>query len=174
MESRIHELLLKGQRDRAFEEILDAYETKVYRLVLSFIGNLARAEEVAQETFLKVWQALDSFDPNRSSIGTWIYTIARNTSFTHLRGELYRKTVPLDSVAEPAAEASDRDGAGDIRRMVAGLPEELREVVVLFYYQERSVEEVALMLDLPTGTVKSHLFRARKRLGEMMGVPRPA
>jgi RNA polymerase sigma-70 factor (ECF subfamily) len=74
--------------------------------------------------------------------------------------------VPLESIEEPAAV--NRQEGGDVRKLVESLPEEQREVVVLYYYQDKSVEDVALMLDLPEGTVKSHLFRARKTLAHLM------
>lgn len=166
MESDVRQLLRQGERDRAFEMILDLYEARVFRLVLSMVGDAGRAEEVAQDSLLKVWQALERLD-ERAGLGTWIYTIARNTALTHLRAESYRRTVSLESIAEPAADA--RRDEGDIRGLVERLPEEQRQVVVLYYYQEKSVEEVALMLDLPEGTVKSHLSRARKKLAELMG-----
>ena len=167
MDADLRQLLLHGNRNRAFEKILGLYANKVFRLVLSLVGNAARAEEVSQDVFLKIWQSLDVFDPNRAAVGSWIYRIARNTALTHLRAESYRQTSPLDSIEEPRvapAESSD----GDIRRVVEQLPEELREVVVLYYYQEKSVDEVAAMLELPSGTVKSHLFRARRMLAETM------
>ena len=167
MDSEVQQLLLQGQRNRAFEKILDLYANKVYRLVLSLLGNSARAEEVSQDVFLKIWQALDTFEPQRATVGTWIYRITRNTALTHLRGESYRQTLPIDSIDEPSGAPADH-GQDDIRRIVAQLPEELREVIVLYYYQERSVDEVAAMLELPSGTVKSHLFRARKMLAESM------
>jgi RNA polymerase sigma-70 factor, ECF subfamily len=160
MDSHVQRLLQQGQRDRAFEEILALYETKVYRLVLSMIGNAARSQEVAQDSFFKVWQALESFD-GRAALGTWIYTIARNTALTHLRAESYRQTVPLESIKEPAAV--NLQETGDVRKLVARLPEEQREVVELYYYQEKSVEDVALMLDLPEGTIKSTYFAPAKR-----------
>jgi RNA polymerase sigma-70 factor (ECF subfamily) len=164
MDGEIHQLLAEGRRDRAFEKAVELYGTKVFRLVLSMTANAARAEEVSQDALLKVWQALDSFDPRRSSIGTWIYRIARNTALTHLRSESYRRTLPLEVAVEPSHTPVD----DDLRDLVALLPEDLREVVVLYYYQERSVDDVATMLELPAGTVKSHLFRARKMLAEKL------
>lgn len=165
VDSDVQELLRQGQKDRAFERILDLYETKVFRLVFSLVGNTARAEEVAQDSFVKIWQALELYD-GRASLGTWIYTIARNTALTYLRAEFYRRTVPLESIAEPAARPVFEDSG--IRRLVDQLSEEQREVVMLYYYQEKSVDDVAQMLDLPVGTVKSQLFRARRTLAEMM------
>lgn len=167
MDSDVHQLLLHGQRNRAFEKILGLYANKVFRLVLSLVGNAARAEDVSQDVFLKIWQALDVFDAKRAAVGTWVYRIARNTALTHLRAESYRQTLSIDSIDEPCVAPAE-SGEGDIRRVVEQLPEELREVVVLYYYQERSVDEVAVMLELPSGTVKSHLFRARRMLAETM------
>lgn len=159
----IQQLLRLGQRDRAFERILELYQTKVIRFIYALVGNMTAAEDIAQDALFKVWQALDIYD-GRAALSTWIYTIARNTALTHLRAETYRRTLPLDSVAEPATTAAEP--IPDIRKLVERLPEEQREAVVLYYYQEKSVEEVAQMLDLPIGTVKSQLYRARKTLAE--------
>ena len=165
MDSEVPQLLLDGQRDRAFEKIVALYANKVFRLVLSLIGDAARAEEVSQDVFVKIWQAMDVFDPKRAAVGTWVYRIAHNTALTHLRAESYRQTLPMDSVAEPQVSAAEPEG---IRHLVEQLPEELREVVVLYYYEERAVDEVAAMLELPSGTDKSHHSRARRVLAEMM------
>ena len=171
MDCEIEQLLLHGQRSPAFEKILDLYADKVFRLVLSLIRNSARAEEVAQDVFLKVWQSLDVFDAKRGGIGTWIYRIAHNTALTHLRAESYRQTVALEAVEEPRAPPAASEPG--IRVAVDRLPEELKVVVMLYYYQERSIDEVARMLEMPAGTVKSHLFRARRMLAAIMkGAPR--
>ncbi len=154
-------------REEEFESILERFGDKVYRLMLSLLRNEALAEDATQDALMKIWQALDGYD-GRASMSTWIYAIARNTALTRIRSEGYRSTVPLDAVAEPAA-AGAHGGLGEaaeLRRQVARLPEEQRTVVELFYFQERSVEDVAEMLGMPAGTVKSHLYRARKTLGE--------
>ena len=91
MDQDIRELLSQRQKDRAFEVLLQRYQAKVFRLVYSIVGNSSRAEEVTQDSFLKIWQALAGYD-GRASLSTWIYTIARNTSISHLRAEFYRKT----------------------------------------------------------------------------------
>jgi len=171
MEPDVLQLLTRGHRDAAFEAILKGYEAKVYRLAYSLLGDEARSKDATQEAFLKIWQGLELFDPQRAALGTWVYAISRNVALSRLRADAYRMTVPLESVAEPAAQAEP--AYGDLRRAVQRLPEELREAVVLYYYQERAVDEVAMMLDLPVGTVKSHLFRARKMLAEFLeGVAR--
>ena len=171
MDQDILQLLSQRQKDRAFEVLLQRYQAKVFRLVFSIVGNRSRAEEVTQDAFLKIWQALAGFD-GRASLSTWIYTIARNTSISHLRSEFYRKTLSLEDSPEPFAAAEPVLSRIETERLVANLPEEQREIIVLFYLQEQSIEDVAAMLDLPEGTVKSQLHRARKAMAAMMEVKR--
>src|SRR4030095_15394392 len=113
------------------------------------------AEKCTKAVFLKIWRALPSYD-GRASLSTWIYTIARNTSITHLRAEFYRKTLSLEEAPEPLSKVEPVLGRIEIERLLTILPDEQREVIVLFYLEERSIEEVATMLDLPEGTVKSY------------------
>jgi RNA polymerase sigma-70 factor (ECF subfamily) len=89
-----------------------------------------------------------------------------------LRAESYRKAIPLEEAPEPFAEGEPVLTRIETERLLANLPEEQREIVVLFYLQERSIDDVAAMLDLPEGTVKSHLHRARKTMAAMMEVRR--
>jgi RNA polymerase sigma-70 factor (ECF subfamily) len=156
----------RRRREEEFELILERFGDKVFRLMLSMLRNAAMAEDATQDALLKIWQALDGYD-GRASMSTWVYAIARNTALTRMRSESYRSTVPLDAVAEPAGSREEYE-AGELRRQVAKLPEEQRIVVELFYFEERSVDDVAEMLGMPAGTVKSHLYRARKTLGEMV------
>jgi RNA polymerase sigma-70 factor (ECF subfamily) len=171
MDQDIRQLLSQRHKDRAFEVLLQRYQTKVFRLVFSIVGNPSRAEEVTQDAFLKIWRALPGYD-GRASLSTWVYTIARNTSISHLRAESYRKAIPLEEAPEPFAEGEPVLTRIETERLLANLPEEQREIVVLFYLQERSIDDVAAMLDLPEGTVKSHLHRARKAMAAMMEVRR--
>ena len=127
-----------------------------------------RAEEVTQDIFLKLWRVLPAYD-GRAAPSTWLYTIARNTCLSALRSETHRRTLPFDSIEEPAgAGCSDVLKTIELERCLERLPEVQREVVTLFYLQDRSVDEVARMLDLPEGTVKSHLHRARLALAAMI------
>jgi RNA polymerase sigma-70 factor (ECF subfamily) len=166
MDEDVRQLLQERRYSQAIERLLDRYENKVFRLTLMFLRNPARAEEVTQDIFLKLWQALPGYD-GRAAPGSWLYTIARNTCLSALRAESYRKTLPLDQVREPAARgvaAADVELAQCIDR----LPEIQGQVITLFYLEEKGIAEIARMLDLPEGTVKSHLHRARLALGAMM------
>ena len=171
MDQDIRQLLSQRHKDRAFEVLLQRYQTKVFRLVFSIVGNPSRAEEVTQDSFLKIWQALPGYD-GRASLSTWIYTIARNTSISHLRAQSYRKALPLEEAPELFAKVDPVLSRIETERLLANLPEEQREIIVLFYLQERSIEDVAAMLDLPEGTVKSQLHRARQAMAAMMEVRR--
>jgi RNA polymerase sigma-70 factor (ECF subfamily) len=163
----IRTLLHKHRCAEAFDLLLNRYQGKVFRLVYSILKEAARAEEVTQDVFLKMWQVLPDYD-GRASISTWLYTITRNTSLAALRADSYRHTVPIADHDPPAAHWEAGPRQIEIQQLVERLPEVQQQVITLFYLQEHSVEDVAHMLDLPEGTVKSHLHRARRALADMI------
>ena len=174
LEAEVIELVRSGRRDEALAAILRAYKRKVFGLALSYLRDRETAEDVAQEVFIKVWKALPRFD-ERATLSTWIYTITRNTSFSAIRAR--RPSASLSdpevmeavemSAADSAEEGTDEDGAA-LRRLVDQLPAKQRQVVTLFYMEEQSYDEVAEMLAMPIGTVKTLLHRARARLQELI------
>lgn len=166
MDEDVRKLLENRRYSQALERLLNLYETKVFRMALAILRNPARAEEVTQDIFLKVWQALPAYD-GRAAPGTWLCVIARNTCLAAARSDAYRRVIPLDQIREPTGRGPE---AGDIElaQIIDRLPEIQRHVITLFYLEERRVDEVARMLDLPEGTVKSHLHRARLALAGMM------
>jgi RNA polymerase sigma-70 factor (ECF subfamily) len=166
MEHDVHKLLQKGSYHEAFERLLDVYANRVFRLAVVLLKDPGRAEEVTQDVFMKIWRALPGFD-GRAAVSTWLYAIARNTCLSAVRAEAYRRTTPLIRSLEPTVSNTTlRDIA--LKQCLSRLPEPQRHVITLYYLEERSVEEVAKMLDMPEGTVKSHLHRARRALGEML------
>lgn len=162
-EDHIARLLQAGRRTEAFETLLAAYQDKVFRLCYSMLGDRAQAEDAAQESFLRIWKAMDRYRGD-SALGTWIFSITRNVCLTAISKR--RKSEPIEEAERAKPEAPDRQR--DIQRMVLELPENYRQVVMLFYMEDRSYEEVARMLDLPVGTVKTHLHRARLQLATML------
>ena len=161
----VRELLVQRRYSQAFERLLDLYETKVYRMALTFLRNEGHAEEVTQDVFVKLWRALPFYD-GRASPGTWLFSIARNTCLSAVRFHSYRKTVSLN---EANATCGNVDVEHiDLAQCIERLTEIQRDVIMLFYFQEQSVEDVGRMLDLPENTVKSHLRRARQELAEML------
>ena len=167
MDDDVQRLLAARRYDEALERLLDMHERKVFRMAAMMLGGDAgRAEEVTQDVFLKLWRALPSYD-GRASPSTWLYAIARNTCLSAVRSESYRRTTPIDDASEPGAWSTTPDAIA-VRQCLSALPDIQREVVTLFYLQDQSVKDVARLLDLPEGTVKSHLHRARRALAALV------
>jgi RNA polymerase sigma-70 factor (ECF subfamily) len=162
----VERLLQQRRYDDALEALMERYEHKVLRMAVAMLRDAGRAEEVAQDVFVKVWRAFPTYD-GRAAVSTWLYAIARNTCLSAVRSESYRRTAALEEVPEPAARASERSDV-EWDRYLSRLPEALRQVVMLFYFEERSISEVARMLGVAEGTVKSQLHRARRALADMM------
>jgi RNA polymerase sigma-70 factor (ECF subfamily) len=155
-----------------FEAIVREYQDRIYRLALSMLGDRSAAEETCQDVLVRVWKGLPGFRAE-SSLSTWIYAITRNACLAALR----RRNLRLVSLDEPAPRReAERKGAAEwaaaeipeAPELLNRLPAKYREVVALFYMQDKSYEDVASMLDLPLGTVKTYLFRARKSLAEKL------
>lgn len=163
----IIQLARAGRWQEAFENLVPAYRRRVFGLAYGILRDRAAAEDLSQEVFVKVWQALPRYD-GRARLSTWIYAITRNAAVSALRAR--RRSVSMsdpavlaeveDIAATPAAEPAD---AG-LRRQVEALPEKQRLAVTLYYLDERTVDEVAEMMGLPVNTVKTHLHRARASL----------
>ena len=168
--------LAAGRHARAFDLIVPEYRDRVFRLACSILRDRAAAEDATQETLVRVWKALPGFD-GRAQLGTWIYAITRNTCLMELRKR--RPTVSFDdpdsheaqvaaaSIATGPASDPERD---NLLRLVDALPANQQRAVRLFYLEDRSYEAVAEALDMPLGTVKNLLFRARRKL---MALARP-
>jgi RNA polymerase sigma-70 factor, ECF subfamily len=169
-DSGILELVRANRCDEAIAALLPRYRRKVFGLAYSYLRNRDAAEDVTQEVFIKIWRAFPTYD-GRASMSTWIYTITRNASLSALRSRRPHASLSDPEVmaevdtssAEPGAEAAVEAAA--LLRMVDQLPSKQRQVVLLFYMQEQSHEEVSAMLAMPVGTVKTLLHRARARLG---------
>jgi RNA polymerase sigma-70 factor (ECF subfamily) len=157
---------------QTFDGLLDQYRDKVFRLACSLLGNEASAEDATQEVFLKIWKALPGFR-GQSAVSTWIYAIARNTCLTRRRMEGAHRTLSLDEAraAEIPARGRPAGSDADVRALIAALPARYRSVLVLFYIEDRSYQQVALALDLPMGTVKTYLHRAKKELALLLAAP---
>lgn len=169
----IIEQLRTGQRERAFEQLMERYEGKIFRLCCALLRNRQRAEDAAQESLVRIWKALERYD-GRAALSTWIYAITRNRCLTAIERERSTESLSDSELAGgieeiPSSEPEPADEHGELlRELVALLPERLRRVLVLYYFEERSTSEVATMLGCPEGTVKTHLFRARAALTEQL------
>ena len=168
----IVQLIQAGRTEEAFERLVPAYRRRVFGLAYSLLRDRGAAEDTTQEVFVKLWQALPRYD-GRARLSTWIYAITRNATISALRGR--RRPV---SMSDPAVfdeveyrsatiDAGPEDAA--LWRHVAALPEKQRQAVILYYQDERPVDEVAAMMGLPVNTVKTHLHRARASLAAALG-----
>jgi RNA polymerase sigma-70 factor (ECF subfamily) len=170
----------------AFQEIVERYKKKVYYIAYDIVGDHHDAEDVSQEVFIKMYRALDRFRKD-AKMSSWLYQIAVNTSIDSLRR---KKTKPrinvedLDQVRrrEQALESASPE-ANPERRAVTSLMQEHidralhkitpqeRAVFVMRHYNEFKIKEIADVLDVSSGTVKSLLFRALKKLRKELASP---
>ena len=160
----------------AYNHLVGRYQRQVYNLAFRMVGNAEDAYDLVQDTFLRAYSALASFRQDASFL-TWLYKICSNLSIDLLRSRRAKGAVSLqeelEDGREPAAEERQsspedtvvRDAIGDIvQREVMNLPERYRIVVVMRHLQGMSIEEISQQLNIPSGTVKTHLFRARDML----------
>lgn len=160
--------LLAAGDPAAFEEVVHRYRSKVHGLALSVLGTwrAAEAEDVVQEVFVQLYRSLPSLRLE-SGIGTWIYRVAFNRAVDHRRrlerqGRLARED-PLPEAAAPAEDPALRhEREAHLRQAVDELPDLYRASVLLFYWLDYDVQEIADRLGVAPGTVKSYLFRARR------------
>ena len=160
--------------DRLAMQVLFArHHVRVYRFVLRLVSDPTLAEDLISEVFLDVWRQAGRFEA-RSAVSTWLLAIARFKALSALRKKPEAEL--SDEMAEAIEDTSDtpeatlqkKDKGAALRECLKSLSPEHREVVDLVYYHEKSVEEVAMIVGIPEATVKTRMFYARKKLGEML------
>ena len=162
----------------AFEELVAAYEKNVYNLALRMTGSPEDAEDMAQEAFLKAFNSIQSFRGD-SKFSVWLYRIVSNVCLDFLRKRSKRQTVSLsaededgeevqidlaDTAQSPEALLEKKLTRESVQRGLRQLPPDARQILLLREIQGLSYEEIGETLGLEPGTVKSRIFRARKRL----------
>ncbi len=157
----------------AFDELMRAHEDRVFAVCLRMLRDREAALDATQETFVSVFRKADRF-AGRSAFSTWLYRVAVNTCYDALRRDRRRPTAPLPEHTDPpdtqAADAIEAAGLRpDIERALQSLPAEFRSAVVLADLEGLALQEVADILGVPVGTVKSRIFRGRKQLAEVLG-----
>ncbi|MGE5560219.1 MAG: sigma-70 family RNA polymerase sigma factor [Chloroflexota bacterium] len=161
----------------SFTELVNRYKDRVFNLALRMLHNRHDAEDLAQETFLNVYRAIASFHTDER-FSTWIYKIASNLCIDRLRKrrynslsldapvqegeELYRQIPDWSHAPEPIYEQSEL--REDVQAAIDQLPAKYRMIILLRHMQDMAYEEIAVIMDLPIGTVKTRLFRAREIL----------
>ncbi len=161
--------LLVSVRDRRFEQLVRAHQHAVRAYARSMASTPANADDAVQETFLRAWRYLDSFRGDGSFEG-WLIRICRRCVFDVEARERRSADVSAAAAAEAAAhEAEAPDEQSETLALVAGLPVDQREVVVLCGVLGYDYESAAAVLDIPIGTVRSRLHRGRAALAQALG-----
>jgi RNA polymerase sigma-70 factor (ECF subfamily) len=162
--------------ESAFAILYDQISGPIYGLIKRVVRDPAQSEEVAQEVLLEVWRAATRFDPARGSAATWVMTIAHRRAVDRVRSatasaERERRTSlllpPTDEVAEAVEAALERER---VRRCLEGLTDLQRESIMLAYYGGHSYREVAGLLGITLGTIKTRIRDGLIRLRDCMGV----
>ncbi len=165
----------RGER-AAFAVLVDAYAKPIFNLAFRMTGNRQDADDLAQETFLRAYRKLKRFDPEKKFF-TWLYTIALNIIRNHLKSSRERTAriaemdhPPSDPVdpANPEGLCLDREKAQLLEICLQKLPSELKEAVVLRYYQDLSFDEIATITDVSVSAVKMRAYRGLERLRALM------
>ena len=162
----------------AFADLYDWYGRLVLAVCLDTTRQFPLAQDLSQEVFLRAYRGLVGFE-GRSRFSTWLYRIAYNVFLNHRARSKELAALPLgfeSQAAAPEHELSPNrcDLRRDLAAAIAALPERYRAVVTLYYLQDVSYPEIAEVLDLPLGTVKTHLHRAKKLLREELRDTVPA
>lgn len=160
----------KEQQEKAFSDLFEKYKNLVYKTAFLMYGSQEDADEALQEVFIQVYRFLPGYDPSRGAMTTWLYRITINYCLGHRR----RQTIspePLEDVDIPTSEdpVETRVQANidhrSIRDAIRALSEKQRAVIVLRYYWDLPYKEIAQILSIPLGTVKSRIDLALKTLG---------
>ena len=178
--------LAQQGREGAFRELIRRYERPVFSLVYRMVRDRETAEDLAQETFIKVLNHIDRYRPE-FKLSSWLFKIANNVAIDHLRkrqvstisihgsphaataSEIEATSFELESEGESALdELEARELGTAIEQAIARLRPEYRSCIMLRHVEGRSYEEIAATLDLPLGTVKTYIHRARHQLREAL------
>ena len=157
----------------AMQVLFTRHSTRVYRFIARRTGNTALAEDVVSEVFLEVWRRAARFE-GRSTVGTWLLAIARHKALNVMR---QNSELPLDDATalsvvdtadDPEAAMHKKNCKAIVQKCLAQLSPAHREIMDLVYYHQHPVAEVARIVGVPEGTVKTRMFYARKHMGQLL------
>ena len=171
----------------AWEEIVQKYNRRIYNICYRFAGSADDAQDLAQEVFIKMYRTLNSYDVDRGAFMTWVTTITRNLLVDHFRKTKqdrmtdsldgapseHEDAMPLsDQIADkglpPDVRVQSRETSETVHRALQKLSPELREAVILRDLQDMDYKEIATVLKVPEGTVKSRINRGRAELARLL------
>ena len=177
-------VLYNAGEEAAFREIINRYKNSLYAFLRQFLNQQDLVEDVFQETFIQLFTSRDSFDPSRP-LRPWLFTIAANKAKDALRKQQRTAAIPIGTIAEPQEMSfedvlnvissdstapyerlQENETALSVREIIANMPENLREILILAYFNKFSYKQMAQILSIPIGTVKSRLHTAVGRFAK--------
>lgn len=167
------ELSLKGE-PRAYDILFTRYRRPLGAMLQGRVNNKLLREDIIQDSFIKAYFNLDKFDP-QYTFGQWIFTIARNLHIDHTRRQR-TAALPLDDVNTPCQAPNPEQriiwtqNGLHLERILASMPENYQQVLRLRFWDGLSYEEIAATLNMPMGTIKTQIHRARTSLGLKLGI----
>lgn len=164
--------LLRQRSQHAFSYLYDNYSGALLSIILNIVNDEELANDVLQEVFVKIWKQGDTYDSSKGRLFTWMLNIARNASIDTIRSRGYQNSkqnreLPYDSSAIAGTNELRTDHIG-LKKIVYNLKEEYRILVELSYFQGYTQDEIAKMLNIPLGTVKTRLRTALIQLREII------
>lgn len=179
--SESEESLIKralGGEQKAYQQLFEAHKQAIFHIVFKIVHNSEEAQDLVQETFIKAFGSLKTYNPNYR-FTTWLYKIAANSSIDHIRKKrinAFSLDRPVetdegqvsmdvaDSSYNPERDLSDKQKQVSITGAIDSLPEKYKQVIMMRHQEDQSYEDIAKALKVPVGTVKARIFRARELL----------
>lgn len=158
---------VKAGDKQAYQAIVAKYMKKAYFIALGYVHNHQDALDLSQESFIRAYRMMKKFDLERPFL-PWLYEILKNLSLDHLKSRHRHEEIPLDEAIGLPVEAEDREMKATIWKGIDSLPFDLKEILLLRYFQQFSYREIAELTGKPIGTVMSGLFNARLRLRHIL------
>jgi RNA polymerase sigma-70 factor (ECF subfamily) len=196
VEARVEEAQVVGQLVRrctqgdsaAWEELVQRFHRRIYNICYRFAGSADDAQDLTQEVFIKVYRTVGSFDGEKASFNTWVTTVTRNLLVDHFRktrndratdsidavqgmdedGPTLAERLPTDGSESPQIHMESRDRREMVHRALQQISPDLREAVILRDLQDMDYREIAQVLKVPEGTVKSRINRGRAELARLL------
>lgn len=162
---------LQSRNEKGITILYDKYGSRLLGLIYGIIGDRQTSEDILQETMIKVWDHIASFDPSKASLFTWMMTIARNTAIDKQRLKSFqrgKKTETIDSLVYEGKADQGLEAGIDVARLVGTLEEKYKQVIDLIYLQGFTHQEASDHAGLPLGTVKTRLRQGLLQLREQL------
>jgi RNA polymerase sigma-70 factor (ECF subfamily) len=156
-------ILVKQDTKQGFELLYSKYSSALYGILIRIVDDMKIAEDLLQESYIKIWKNLDHYDESKGTLFTWMLNIARNTGIDHTRSKYYKnrqKSLSYDEINDDTSTVNNNTNLIGVRQLTLKLETKYRQVIELIYFKGHTHEEVAQILNIPLGTVKTRTRQA--------------